>query len=176
MGPAATYGRAAAHVVDRAPVHVLCGHHRGLGAEEAEVAGDADDFCGDGAAGFDGQSLLGGAAREQLVFEVSGAAQGGGDAGKDQDAVGGAEVRGEEAVIRGAGATTIESGGKLTAAGDEPVNDENEDQPADDGEQTVYACRGVGKARGLRRGGHRAAVRHEAVSVVKIKNCRRFLF
>lgn len=56
-----------------------------------------------------------------------------------------------------------EGGDELAAVRDEPVYDENEnkDEPAGDGEQTLCPCRGVGPPRSVRRGGPWAGVKHE---------------
>lgn len=130
----------------------------GFARVDAELAADGDDLGADGAAGFDWEALLGWAAREEVGLEGGGSAQGAGDAGMNPGAVGGAEAGGEEAVVRAPG--LIQGGGELAAAADDPVGEEKEKEPAGDGEQTVFACRWVGRLGGLCRGGHGAGEDH----------------
>jgi len=107
----------------------------GPGGKDAELLADLGDDSGDGAVVLGGEAVLGGTMREKLGLERDGTAQDAGDAGEDLGAVGGAEVVGEEVVVWGVDAAT-EGGGEPVDAGDEPVNEEEEDEPAGDVEQT----------------------------------------
>jgi hypothetical protein len=113
-------------------------------AEDAELAADVDDLRTDGAAvGYVGQARIGGTGREELGLEGFGAAQAAGDAGEDGGAVVGAEAFDEDGEV-GMGGTPAEGSGELPAAEDEPMDEEEEGEPAEAGEQTHCGCRGVG--------------------------------
>ena len=137
-----------------APACILRNGVAGPGAEDAEVGADLDDDRGDGtAAGDVVQLALGGPDGKHLGVQSDGAAQAAVDAG---------EVGRGDAVMQG--------GDELLAAEDEPAEQDEADEPAGDGEQTVLACEGVGQARGLRRGGHGRGLNHAAAACVKENN------
>ena len=90
----------ALHEVEIAHQAMAAGDASGGGAEYTEIAADGDHFRGDGAAGFDGEAVLGGTARVQIRLERGGAAQGVRDAGQDHDGVPRAEMAEKEGVVR----------------------------------------------------------------------------